>query len=83
MLTIEHNQVFGPDGEHLKTIACPKRASMNELAKTSETAFECTLCEHPVIDTDRISESALIALLREEPDTCLRINKANPMFEVR
>lgn len=83
MLTIKQNQLFDPSGQLLKTIDCPKRASMNALTRASETAFECTLCERPVIDTDRISESALIALLQEEPDTCLRINKANPMFEVK
>lgn len=83
MLTIKQNKLFDPSGQLLKTVECPKRASMNALARTSAKEFECTLCERPVIDTDRISESALIALLREEPDTCLRINKANPMFEVK
>lgn len=79
-MLIKHQKIYAANGELLKEIHCPKKVSINDLTRNNRVSFNCNFCEREVLDTDQFSENELETILRENPDTCLKINLLNPMF---
>lgn len=82
MLTIKNNQVIDASGTTLKTLSCPRRISDADLKNPHHPESRCTHCERDVINTDYLTEAQIIARLKEDPTTCLKINLYNPIFNV-
>lgn len=82
MLTIRNNQIIDEKGTVLKTVSCPKRILDSDLESPNASKSLCTQCDRDVINTDYLSESQIIELLKEDPTTCLKINLYNPIFNV-
>ena len=82
MLTIKNNQVIDASGTTLKTLSCPRRISDADLENPRHAESRCTHCDRDVINTDYLTESQIIARLKEDPTTCLKINIYNPIFRV-
>jgi len=82
MLTIKNNQVIDESGTMLKTLSCPRRISDADLENPHHPESRCTHCERDVINTDYLTEAQIIARLKEDPTTCLKINRYNPIFKV-
>lgn len=81
-LRILGNTIYSEDGQRLKELRCPKRTPKSELAGRSDDDFDCRHCAKTVVNTDFLTESELLTLLQEQPDTCLYVNLMNPIFEV-
>lgn len=79
-MLIKHQKIYAANGELLKEIHCPKKVSINDLTRNNRVSFNCNFCEREVLDTDQFSENELETILRDNPDTCLKINLLNPMF---
>jgi len=77
---IKNEKLYSNTGQLLKTISCPKSASIDNLQSKNNTSLNCNLCEREVLDTEQFSENELETILRKNPDTCLKINLLNPMF---
>jgi len=82
MLKISNNQIIGDDGRVLKALSCPFKISNSDLRADTEISFECVKCSRPVYDTDRMQEIEIIDLLNSDPNTCLKINRLNPIFSI-
>jgi len=82
MLTIKNNQVIDASGSTLKTLSCPRRISDADLENPRHAESRCTHCDRDVINTDYLTEAQIIARLKEDPTTCLKINRFNPIFRV-
>ena len=80
MLTIKDKSIFSDDGTLLKVVDCPKNVSGSDLIQTSYNQFHCDGCEKQVVATDYLSEPAIIQLLADTPDTCLKISRFDPLF---
>jgi len=80
MLTIKDKSIFAGDGTLLKVIDCPKNVIDSDLTQTSDHEFRCNGCEKQVVATDYLSEPAIIQLLADAPDTCLKISRFDPRF---
>ena len=80
MFTIKDKNIFSDDGTLLKVVDCPKNVSGSDLIQTSYNQFHCDGCEKQVVATDYLSESAIIQLLADAPDTCLKISRFDPLF---
>jgi len=80
MLTIKDKSIFSDDGTLLKVVDCPKNISGSDLIQTSYNQFHCDGCEKQVVATDYLSEPAIIQLLADAPDTCLKISRFDPLF---
>ena len=80
MLTIKDKTIFADDGALLKVIDCPKNVSDSDLKQTSDHEFHCDGCAKQVVATDYLSEPAIIQLLVDAPDTCLKISRFDPRF---
>lgn len=81
-LVIRGRTIYSSNGLALKEIHCPRKVSKAALSKEEETGFQCIHCSERVVDTDYMTEDELVALLEKEPETCLFINLANPLFKV-
>ena len=81
MLTIKNKKIYSDKGIYLKTISCPKKASYSSLMRKTDKNMLCYRCNKNVIDTDKIDEEELVDILTKDKDTCLVINRLNPMFD--
>lgn len=80
MLTIKNNQVFDASGNIMKTLSCPRRISDTDLESLDARDSRCKHCNRDVINTDHQTETQIIARLKEDPTTCLKISLFNPIF---
>jgi len=79
-MILKEKNLYATNGDFLKKIQCPKSASIDNLHPKNNTSLNCNLCEREVLDTDQLSENELETILRENPETCLKINLLNPIF---
>ena len=80
MLTIKDKSLYASDGTLLKVIDCPKNVSDSDLTQVSVNEFSCNGCSRKVVATDHLSEAAIVRLLAEAPNTCLKISRFDPLF---
>ena len=80
MLTVKDRKIYSEKGVFLKTINCPKNVSNDSLIRKSDKLLLCSNCKKDIVDTDYVSEKELINLLMKDKNTCLKINRFNPMF---
>lgn len=81
-ILLKQDNLYSEDGTWLKKIECPKDVQSKDLQRSSETLLRCEKCSHSVYDTDLMSETDLVALLKRQPDVCLKIYLRNPIFKV-
>ena len=67
-------EVFTDQGKFLKKLDCPYQMNWESMAKTAENQRICKVCERSVLDTEKLTDSKLSAILAEDPTTCLKIN---------
>ena len=77
----EQGELYSPTGKLLKTLSCPRKVQDEDLKRSANKLLTCAACNRNVVDTDYMLEDELIELLEVEPDTCFRINLANPLFQ--
>ena len=80
MLTVKDSNIYSDNGVLLKTISCPKKVSYSSLIRKTDKHMLCSTCHKNLLDTDNVSEEELVGALRRDKDTCLVINRLNPMF---
>jgi len=79
-MILKEKNLYASNGDFLKKIQCPKSASIDNLQRRNQFEMNCELCNRQVLDADQFSENELETILKENPDTCLKINLLNPMF---
>lgn len=77
----EKGELYSPTGKLLKTLSCPRKVQDDDLKRSANELLTCVACNRSVVDTDYMHEEELIELLEVKPDTCLRINLVNPLFQ--
>ena len=82
-LKIRDGHIYAENGEWLKKIDCPKAARLVDMQVVSDETFQCSLCDHVIHNTDFMSENDIVALLKGDPQACLKISILNPIFEVQ
>lgn len=82
MLTIKDKKIFADDGSMLKVIDCPNDVTAGDLTRASEHDFHCDKCDKKIITTDHLSEEAIVNLLTDEPNSCLKISYFDPLFRI-
>jgi hypothetical protein len=81
-LKIRDGDIYSDNGEWLKKMACPKAVSYREMKQISDQAAMCRECDRLVHNTDFMSESDIVELLKYDPEACVKISIFNPIFEV-
>jgi hypothetical protein len=82
MLFIINNHILDSEDRLLKKLSCPKRVADLVLETPGGAESLCTHCERNVLNTDFFDETEIIHRLDEDLNTCLKINRYNPIFRV-
>ena len=80
MLVVRDSKIFTENGQHLKTIHCPKKVSVATLERVDHKTLHCQGCKDTVIDTDYLTEAEVVAHIAANTDVCLKISRFNPDF---
>lgn len=68
--------LYADDSKLIKKMHCPYPSlKWSELYSTDDSIDKfCSICERNILDTKEFSDEALLKLLQNEPDTCLKID---------
>lgn len=66
--------VYTDNDEFVKTMNCPYKMSWDNLEVTHSTMRKCANCDHLIVDTEAITDNELLEIVRQNPDTCLKID---------
>jgi hypothetical protein len=67
-------ELYTSNGDLLKKLHCPFDFNWDELEVTSSTYRNCQVCKIHVVDTAYHNEDSLAELLKNNPNSCLRIS---------
>ncbi len=70
----ETRELYSSSGKLIKKLHCPYDFTWDELEDTSSTSRNCQVCKIHVVDTAYQNESSLIELLKNKPNSCIRIS---------
>ncbi len=75
--------LYTSEGKLLKKLHCPLRKEWEDLKVLPERQSRlCEACCNKVVDTAFYSEEALVVLLREKPETCLKIELGQENIQI-
>ena len=81
MLKLIDHVLLDDSGNFLKNVDCPKGLKPKDFGDARELFVTCNECDSNVVNTKYFSEESLVELIRSDPEVCLIIHKANPMFK--
>ncbi|TFV94478.1 hypothetical protein E4S40_10680 [Algoriphagus kandeliae] len=69
-------KLFTDKGEFIKELHCPFQPDWKKMKVNlkDQTIRNCNFCQHPVLDTSRISDELILEIVQKEPHTCLKID---------
>lgn len=66
--------IYTDKDEFVKTMNCPYKMNWDNLETTKSTLRKCTNCNHLIVDTESLTDDTLLKIVRQNPDTCLKID---------
>jgi hypothetical protein len=67
-------KVYSDKDEFVKTMNCPYKMSWDQLEVTNSSFRKCSNCDHLIVDTEGLSDDQLLKIVRQNPETCLKID---------
>lgn len=74
--------IYTDSGEFVKTMNCPYKVRWDNLETTTSTSRKCTNCDHSILDTAVLTDEDLLHIVRQHPDTCLKIDLNQPNISI-
>ena len=67
------SSLYGPDGQFIKKVFCPKAVSWNQLLADDpqDRSRGCNQCGERIINLDAFTLDGAMAILSEDPDACV------------
>lgn len=66
--------IYTDNGVFVKTMNCPYKMTWDNLEITNSTMRKCKNCDHLIVDTESISDEDLLKIVKQNPETCLKID---------
>lgn len=66
--------IYTDKGEFIKAMNCPYTMKWDKLEPTNSHSRKCAQCDHLVADTAVLTDADLLKMVRQNPDTCLKID---------
>jgi hypothetical protein len=67
--------LYTDEGVLIKKLECPRTVRWSELGSAGVPGVNvCAVCERPIIDTDGVRDEAVLAMVRSDPATCLKVD---------
>jgi hypothetical protein len=74
--------IYTDNGGFVKTLNCPCKMRWDNLEATTSTTRKCTNCDHSILDTAALTDEDLLHIVRQRPDTCLKIDLNQPNISI-
>lgn len=69
-----NKEIYTDKDEFVKTMNCPYKMSWANLEAANSTLRKCANCDHLIVDTEVLTDDDLLKVVRQNPDTCLKID---------
>lgn len=69
-----NKKVYTDAGEFVKQMHCPYKMQWDQLEAVGGAHRKCSKCDHLIVDTGVMSDDELLKMVRDNPDTCLKID---------
>lgn len=66
--------IYTDKDEFVKRMNCPYKMSWDKLEATNSNSRKCANCDHLIIDTEVLTDNDLLKIVKQNPDTCLKID---------
>ena len=66
--------IYSDKDEFIKRMNCPYKMSWDNLENVNATMRKCANCDHLIVDTEVLTDQELMKMVRQNPDTCLKID---------
>jgi hypothetical protein len=66
--------LYTENGELIKRLFCPYKIYWTNLETSNSKARSCSECDRQIIDTDELTDNELLGIIRQNPDTCIKID---------
>ncbi|MCE2789754.1 MAG: hypothetical protein LW630_07570 [Saprospiraceae bacterium] len=66
--------LYTDDGTLIKKMHCPYKMQWEDLEESGAPDRKCTRCNHSIVDTALLTDQALLDMMQDNPDTCLKID---------
>jgi len=67
-------EIYTDNEEFIKKLNCPYKINQNNLKQVGENLYNCSNCNHLIVDTKCMSDEELLKIISREPKTCLKID---------
>lgn len=57
----------------IKKLHCPFSMEWNKLSIVNENTRICSVCEKPIFDTGKLSDDAILSMVKTDPAVCLKV----------
>jgi hypothetical protein len=74
--------VYTDAGEFVKQMHCPYKMQWDQLEAAGGAYRKCSNCNHLIVDTGALSDHELLEMVRQQPDTCLKIDLNQPNLKI-
>lgn len=75
--------VFSNSGQFIKQLNCPLKKNWDSLLNSKESHNKiCDTCKHEIIDTSKVSDNELIEIIKQNSDTCLKIDLSQDNIKI-
>lgn len=75
-------EVYTDHGEFIKKMYCPFRVNWEDLERTTKESRTCKTCAHLIVDTEQLTDTEILHLVKENPNTCLKIDLHQPNITI-
>ena len=66
--------IFTDNDEFVKRMHCPYKMSWEGMEGTNSTLRTCSHCDHSVFDTEKLTDSELVTLVKSNTNSCLKLD---------
>ena len=68
--------LFTDSGDLIKKLDCPFQIKWSSLAasKDGKKSRVCSVCDHSIVDTSKLTEQELLNIIKKKPDACLKVD---------
>jgi len=67
-------EIYTDKDEFVKKMNCPYKMNWDHLETTNSALRKCVICDHLIVDTKVLTDEDLLEMVRQNPDTCLKID---------
>ena len=67
-------EIYSDNDQFIKKMNCLYKINWDNLEHINSTMRKCENCNHLIVDTEFFSDEYIISMVKDEPDTCLKID---------